>query len=252
MPIWIGRESNQNNQKTLNKKIEDDLSFFGRPICSSYYLIPMETTTFRLSDTLVCIIIRQIGIYMYADPIRLRIPAYSRQITKFPQINQQDVDEIVVGTFLPGEIRIILLENIPDICTTLNMIHTQYTHSLPFIVPTPKQEELAKIAQLQCRLADYMDTLMKFILNTYIHKVSLSPDDILIIQEVFDLEIEELYEDICQCPESLEKQFLMDWCYFGMNSNRFPEGDLDSLLHLTHILGHNSTCLGQGRYDLVI
>jgi len=212
----------------------------------------METTTFRVNDTLVCIIIHQIGCYMYSGPIRLRIPSYSRQITRFPQTTLPDAIEIIVGTFVPGEMRVILLEAVPDICMSLNVIYKQYTNSMPFTVPTPEQLELAKFAHLQCRLADYMDTLMKFIQNTFIHKFTLRLDDIYTIQEVFDLEIEELYRDVCLCPEGLKKEFLIDWCHFGMNSNRFPEGDLDTLLQLTHVLGHNAISLGQGSFDLIV
>ena len=217
----------------------------------SYYLIPMETTTFRVNDTLVCIVIHQIGRYIYAGPIRLRMPTYSRQFTKFPEISLPDATEIIVGTFVPGETRIVLLEYVPDICNTLNVFYKEHTDSVPFTVPTSEQLELANVAHLQCRLADYMLTLMKFLQNTFINKSTLPTSDICTIQEVFDLEIEELYRDIQQCPESLMKSFLLYWCFFGMNSNRYPEGDLDSLLQLTHALGHNSTCLGQGHIDLI-
>jgi hypothetical protein len=215
----------------------------------------MDTSVFHLSeaDNIVCVWIQSpAGPYPYADPIRLHVPKDAIQRTRFPQQTIGDVTEICLGKPSHGHQRFILLESVPEHFVNL-IIKSEFciTHCT-FDSGREDLQERAHIALLSCRLATYMDTVMKFLLNAYVHRTEITDFDITCFEQEFITDIQELYVDIYYSPDCNDQRALLEWCVIVRDSVHRPDGDLDTILYRTHMLEHNRNCLGTGCGVLIL
>ena len=215
----------------------------------------MDTSVFRLSeaDNIVCVWIQSpAGPYPYADPIRLHVPKDAIQRTRFPQQTIGDVTEICLGKPSHRHQRFILLESVPDHFMYLNIKSEVCITYCSFDSGREDLQERAHIAYLSCRLATYMDTVMKFLLNAYVHRTEITDFDITCFEQEFITDIQELYVDIYYSPDCNDQRALLEWCVIVRDSVHRPNGDLDTILYRTHVLAHNATCLGTGSGTLIL
>jgi len=215
----------------------------------------MDTSAFRLSeaDNIVCVWIQSpAGPYPYADPIRLHVPKDAIQRTRFPQQTIGDVIEICLGKPAYGDERFILLESVPDHFMYLNIKSEVCITHCSFDSGREDLQERAHIAYLSCRLATYMDTVMKFLLNAYVHRTEITDFDITCFEQEFITDIQELYVDIYYSPDCNDQRALLEWCVIVRDSVHRPDGDLDAILYRTHVLAHNRNCLGTGSGTLIL
>jgi len=215
----------------------------------------MDTSAFRLSgaEHIVCIWIQSPdGPYPYADPIRLHVPKEAIQHTRFPQQTIGDVHEICLGRPSHGHSLFILLESVPDHFVYLIIkSHICMTHS-SFDSERDDLQERAHIALFSCRLANYMDSVKKFLTNAYVHQTEMTDFDITCFEQEFITEIQNIYTDIYYSPECHDQRVLLEWCIVVRDFIYKPIGDLDTILSRTHVLAHNAACLGTGTGTLIL
>ena len=213
----------------------------------------MDTSAFRLSgaEHLVCVWITSPD-YPYADPIRLHVPNTAIQHTRFPQQTIGDVIEICVGKPSHGEQRFVLLESVPDNFMYLTIKSEVCITHYSFDSGSDELQKRAHIAYFSCRLANYMDSVMKFLLNAYVHTTEMTNFDIACFEQEFITDIQELYTDIYYSPDCHDRRVLLEWCIITRASIYRPIGDLDTVLNKTHMLEHNRNCLGTGCGVLIL
>lgn len=215
----------------------------------------MDTSVFRLSgaEHIVCIWIQSPdGPYPYADPIRVHVPKEAIQHTHFPQQTIGDVIEICLGRPSHGHQQFILLESVPDHFVYLIIkSHICITQST-FDSGQDDLQERAHIALFSCRLADHMNSVMKFLTNAYVHRTEMTDFDIACFEQEFITDIQELYTEIYYSPDCNDQRALLEWCVVVRAYIHRPIGDLDTILSRTHVLAHNAACLGTGSGTLIL
>ena len=215
----------------------------------------MDTSAFRLSgaDHIVCIwITYRSGPYPYADPIRLHVPNTAIQHTRFPQQTIGDVIEICLGKPAYGDERFILLESVPDHFVNLIIKSELCITHCTFDSGREDLQKRALVVYFSCRLASYMDSVMKFLLNAYVHTTEMTDFDIACFEQEFIVDIQELYTDIYYSDDCNDQRALLEWCMVVKDYIYRPVGDLDAVLERTHVLKHNSNCLGTGCGILIL
>ena len=214
----------------------------------------METSTFRISgaEHILCHWMKMSGPYIYADPIRLHIPKTAIQRTRFPQTILEDVIEISLGKPANGEERIVLLESVPTHYNSLT-IRSEFCILLSLFEEGLKERQYrAQITFFTCRLADYLDSVSQFLINAYVNRQLTTDFDIACFEQEFIVDIQELYTDIYYSDDCNDQRALLEWCMVVKDYIYRPVGDLDAVLERTHVLKHNSNCLGTGCGILIL
>jgi len=205
----------------------------------------------RVTDDTVCVHLRQTSMIIHMDRIHIYAPLTTKQRTRFPERIVDGRREITLPALGYNQDIVLILDAMPSEYTDLVSSAEWFGRTASLVIPSLEQQKKAMFTFFCCKVADFIESLKDFLLKVYVNGPCPSQLDITCFQQEFVEELRNLYQEIYDYHTCTAQDSLLRLCQSLVHYIDPLSRELDSILSVTHMLAHNTVCLGTGTGTLM-